>query len=84
MAFSTDPRHDFVSNAGGLRVHSGHDALASLGPELARLGCRRPMLLCGASVAATGLPARIAAGLGEACTATVFAGLGREIGRAHV
>ncbi|MCZ2498817.1 iron-containing alcohol dehydrogenase [Xylophilus sp. Kf1] len=72
-----DPRHDFVSSVPGLRIHAGRDALARLGPELARLGCRRPLLLCGASVAASGLPARIAASLGAASVAT-FAGLGRE------
>lgn len=77
MTLTNDPRHDFVSSANGLRIFSGRDALARLGPELSRLGCRRPLLLCGASVAATGLPDRIAAGLGEG-GATVFAGLGRE------
>ena len=83
MTFPTDSRHDFVSSANGLRIHSGRNALARLGPELARMGCRRPLLLCGASVAATGLPQRIAAGLAYD-GATVFAGLGREAPLASV
>ena len=77
MTLSTDPRHDFVSSAHGVRVHSGRGALQALKPELVRLGCRRPLLLCGESVAATGLPERMAANLGHG-DAAVFTGLGRE------
>ena len=43
--------HEFVSSPWGGRVHSGQDALAALPEELRRAGIRRPMILCGHSVA---------------------------------
>lgn len=43
--------HDFTASAAKVRVYSGTDALQSLPGELRRLDVRRPLILCGRSVA---------------------------------
>lgn len=43
--------HDFVSTAHAVRIHSGARALDALPAELQRAGVKRPLILCGQSVA---------------------------------
>lgn len=56
------------------RIHSGPKATARLGAVLAELGARRAMVVCGRTVAAGALVARVTDGLGAAC-AGVFDGV---------
>lgn len=65
----------FRHTAYPVRVYAGDDALSNLGAAVARTGGRRPLVVCGQSVARrTNLPERVAAALGEA-PAGVFDGV---------
>ena len=65
----------FRHTAYPLRVYAGDDALSNLGAAVARTGGKRPLLVCGQSVARrTNLPERVAAALGAA-PAGVFDGV---------
>ena len=65
----------FRHTAYPLRVYAGDNALSNLGAAVARTGGKRPLLVCGQSVARrTNLPERVAAALGAA-PAGVFAGV---------
>lgn len=70
--------HEFVSSPWGGRIHSGKNALAALPAELRRAGIRRPMILCGHSVAhKTGLIAQITHS-SEGVIFSVFDGIQKE------
>jgi alcohol dehydrogenase class IV len=72
------PQQDFFASATAVRVYSGADALRALPGELRRLGVRRPLILCGRSVArTTSLIDRIVA-LFEPGVVSVYDGLRKE------
>jgi alcohol dehydrogenase class IV len=58
----------------GLRVYAGTDSLQSLGRELARLDCRRAVILCGSSLARSPLLELVRSAAGDRC-AGVFSGV---------
>ncbi len=63
--------NDFQHHTPELRLHHGPDALAELPRELDRLGCRRAVVFCGASLAQPGgALERVAGMLGERLAAT--------------
>ena len=65
----------FRHTAYPVRVYAGDDALSNLGAAVARTGGKRPLVVCGQSVARrTNLPERVAAALGRA-PAGVFDGV---------
>jgi alcohol dehydrogenase class IV len=64
--------------APGLRIYAGKGSLEQIGRELDRLGCRRAVVFCGATLGSTGSPLdQLLAAVGERCVG-VFAGV-----RAH-
>ena len=75
QAMTTGSVNPFRHVAYPVRVHAGDDALANLGAEVRRTGARRPLVVCGGSVARhPDLLARVADALGEP-PAAVFDGV---------